>query len=549
MKDQDEKKKGLTRRNFIKTAAAGAGVVALSGFPGRAQALDVKKVRKWDMEADVVVVGFGGAGANAAISAHDAGANVLLLEKMPEGLEGGNTVSTGAGTVYPWNPEKAVKHEVALSMDSTSKEYAEALVKVLGTVLDRYKYLGVETKKSTHNYSHYFCTTHAVAGPDSPYESGLDQYLPVLNGEDLGALFEVCLQNVKKRGIKVAYGTAGKQLVTNPSTNEVLGIVAEQGEKKLYIKAKRGVVLTCGGYENNPQMVAEYNFPGYRIYPGGTPGNTGDGITMCQSMGAAMWHFPGLEVLGFGVRPVKEGLLKDVGIPFKFSNGGQKGAYIVVNRFGKRFWDETKKIAHTRAMTLPHFYFDGWCDDLKATNSFINQPGYIIFDESFRKQASLIVTIMSYHNAKKTYEWSRDNMKEIESGLITKADSIEELGSKLKIDTKDLAATVAAYNKAGTQGDDPVFGRRQRSIVPIEKPPFYGCQLDMLFINTQGGPVHSPADARVLDTQGNPIPRLYAAGELGSFWSWMYHGSGNIPEAIVVGAVAGDNVAKEKPWK
>jgi predicted oxidoreductase len=82
---------------------------------------------------------------------------------------------------------------------------------------------------------------------------------------------------------------------------------------------------------------------------------------------------------------------------------------------------------------------------------------------------------------------------------------------------------------------------------PLETPPYYALELNPCLINTQGGPRRNAA-ARVLDAFGDPIPRLYSAGELGSLWGIIYQGAGNIAECMVFGRIAGRNAAAERPW-
>jgi succinate dehydrogenase/fumarate reductase flavoprotein subunit len=94
---------------------------------------------------------------------------------------------------------------------------------------------------------------------------------------------------------------------------------------------------------------------------------------------------------------------------------------------------------------------------------------------------------------------------------------------------------------------DSEFGRQERSLVAIDKPPYYGMELALTCINTQGGPKHN-GKAQTLDKDDKPIPRLYTPGELGSFFGFLYPGGSNIPEAMAFGRIAGENAAAENPW-
>ncbi|MGA2200073.1 MAG: FAD-binding protein, partial [Nitrososphaerales archaeon] len=95
---------------------------------------------------------------------------------------------------------------------------------------------------------------------------------------------------------------------------------------------------------------------------------------------------------------------------------------------------------------------------------------------------------------------------------------------------------------------DTVFGRAATSMLPISTPPFYAVAMWPGGPNTQGGPVRD-AQARILDTKGNPIPRLYGNGECGSIWGFLYAGSGgDMSELIGFGQISGNNAAMENPW-
>jgi predicted oxidoreductase len=109
-----------------------------------------------------------------------------------------------------------------------------------------------------------------------------------------------------------------------------------------------------------------------------------------------------------------------------------------------------------------------------------------------------------------------------------------------------LDATISRYNRYCKAGKDEDFGRAKEDLRPLE-PPLYAIQLWPALINTQGGP-RRDKESRVLDPEGKPIPRLYAAGELGSIWGYLYQGACNIGEALVFGRIAGKNAAAGKPW-
>ena len=105
-------------------------------------------------------------------------------------------------------------------------------------------------------------------------------------------------------------------------------------------------------------------------------------------------------------------------------------------------------------------------------------------------------------------------------------------------------ASIARWNALCASGRDEDFGRPPGSMRPIVQPPFIGAPVHATLSNTQGGPVHD-AQSRILDVWGAPIPRLYAAGEMGSAFGHLYFSGANIAECFVTGRVAGTGVARE----
>lgn len=146
------------------------------------------------------------------------------------------------------------------------------------------------------------------------------------------------------------------------------------------------------------------------------------------------------------------------------------------------------------------------------------------------------------------YKWSEDNIREIEKGWIIKGNTIGVLAENLGIDPKGLEETVDRFNAYCKRGSDPDFNRVPDSLAPIQSPPFYGTELGLNIINTLGGPVHN-ARCQVIGVRNEPIPRLYAAGELGSYFGHLYQGGTNFPEALAFGRIAGKNAAAESPWE
>jgi len=116
------------------------------------------------------------------------------------------------------------------------------------------------------------------------------------------------------------------------------------------------------------------------------------------------------------------------------------------------------------------------------------------------------------------------------------------------MDAQRLSTTVARFNEFCKKGKDDDFMRKESSLAPIDKPPYYALPLYPGGPNTKGG-LAANAKREVLDWKLNPIPRLYTAGEISSALKFVYQGGGNLTECIVFGRIAGKNAAALKPWK
>jgi succinate dehydrogenase/fumarate reductase flavoprotein subunit len=540
MSSGDTKDKEISRRQFVKGSAAGAAAGFLLG-PGGAVVSGASKPwlpDKWDYEADVVVVGMGYAGQNAAIASRDAGARVLIIEKAPEKYAGGNSSVSGGGMTVPTGVKEGTPYYHALAFGTAPKELCDFMAEALIKVPEQLNTLGIETIV-TRSYEK--TAPEAMIGlrrlPGANY-GRIHSIKPVKDappnfgaGKQLHMALDKC---VKSRGIPIHYETRAKHLIQDPVTKEIVGVIAERQGKRIYLKAKRAVVLACGGYENNPEMMSYFNYPGIRIYPWGSPYNTGDGIKMVSEVGAPLWHTFSLEWAGHSVKVASE----QAGVSVQVALGG---SYILVNKYGKRFMNELKNMVHTKE-SLELTYFNN------ERVEYPNQPFYAIFDESVRSKRGVgRIGGMTWNAVHGVYQWSDGSSAEIEKGWVSKGDTIKDLAAKMKIDPDGLQETVSKYNEYSSGKKDPEFNRRDNSLSPLTTPPYYGVELALTLINTQGGPKHN-TKAQTLNQDDKPIPRLYSPGEFGSFFGFLYPGGSNIPEAIAFGRIAGENAAAEKPW-
>jgi succinate dehydrogenase/fumarate reductase flavoprotein subunit len=175
---------------------------------------------------------------------------------------------------------------------------------------------------------------------------------------------------------------------------------------------------------------------------------------------------------------------------------------------------------------------------------FARVPSHVIFDEKGRTLYP--VGAPTFNNADLAYEWSNDNLREVASGVIKKAATVAELAHTIGCDPDVLAATVARWNELCRNGSDADFGRPPGTMMPLERPPYYAGEVWPVVSNTQGGPMHDSRQ-QVINVYGEPIPRLYVAGELGSVFAHLYLSAGNISECFIGGRIAGREAAAEEP--
>jgi succinate dehydrogenase/fumarate reductase flavoprotein subunit len=271
--------------------------------------------------------------------------------------------------------------------------------------------------------------------------------------------------------------------------------------------------------------------------------NTGDGIRMAQHLGAALWHMWHMHG-SYGFRhsdPSYPYSIRLKRFPDWFP--GDEGRvklqmpWILLDRNGKRFMSEQQPYTQDTCVR-PMQHFD------PLTQSFPRNPAYMVCDDKGRQLYPLGKPTSNDEGLR--YVWSEDNTREIESGILKRADTLVELAKILGLDAAAVERSVAHWNAMCDAGADEDFKRPPGSMMRIDSPPFYGAPVWATVSNTQGGPVHDEKQ-RIIDAFGDPIPRLYAAGELGSSFGHLYLSGGNIAECFVTGRIAGRNAAEAEP--
>ncbi|MDR1211512.1 MAG: FAD-binding protein [Spirochaetaceae bacterium] len=460
----------------------------------------------WDAVYDVVVVGFGGSGAITAITAADAGAKVLLTEKAPEGEEGGNTRFAGQHVVDYTSVEDGITYLKAVRGLFTNwpDEFIEMYVRHLA---------GFEKWWNNFGYTEY--ETRPRADYDLPAAESVIMYYTEIPGTPR---FWVGLreQVMKRRdNIDVWFESPGKELIQDPYTKVVLGVKIETGGRLINVRARNGVVLATGGFENNQEMIQDYL---QRPYGGALGGlyNTGDGIKMAQAVGAELWHMNATSGPYPAWRHPESGRGTQIGA------FARNHAAIYVGPDGTRFLDESfspqhgYKDFHGQHMTIP-----------------FPLPAWMIFDAASARD-KVIPT------------WSEGNAEELARGYLKRADTLAALAAQIGVPSANLNSTVAEYNRYVAAGNDAALGRAPATLKAIGAGPYYALYITPSNLNTQGGPKRN-LECEILDVWGKVIPNLYGVGELGSMHPGLYQGGGNLAECFVTGQIAGANAARAKP--
>ncbi|MEJ2045923.1 MAG: FAD-binding protein [Reinekea sp.] len=489
-----------------------------------------------EYDADVLIVGYGAAGANAAIAAHDAGASVMIIEKMSTG--GGNSAVCAGGMLVPKTIDEGIEYYRQLASGTVDDDVIVAFAEAMVGIPDLLRCLDIEY----------------IAGADAipHFKTLLNHPLTQIHINPTGESgFKLLDDRVKERGIRILTDTQVTRLVQNLANGEILGLIADHQNKPINLKARKGVILCCGGYASNPAMLANFNIPGATdyLFSWGSPGNTGDGIQLACQAGAALWHTASLE---WGKLCAREPSRQyGTAIGYGLGRTSRPGSYLIVNQAGKRFMAEDSNLSHRKALPeLLRYDHDN--------ARYQNLPAFLIFDQAFMNKgpiAPTAATIRHHRNGcvgyalvKNIYDWSHDNQAEFTQGWIKRAETIHELADSIGASTQALEQTIEQYNRACAEQRDTLFNRSEQNMIPLGSPPYFSVELGLALVNTQGGPKRN-GRCQVLDHHDSVVPRLYTAGELGSFFGFLYQPGSNYPEAWASGQIAGRMVADEEPQR
>lgn len=489
----------------------------------------------WAQECDVLVVGSGAGGCCGAYTAAREGLSVILVEAS-EQFGGTTAYSGGGGMWFPTNAalrrsgdtdtlDDARTYFRSVVGDRTPRDLQDAFVTGGAPLIDYLEeddnfefqvlpwpdYFGKAPKASASG--RHICAAplrvrddlelnESIRGPLGRERAGERLRSTLIGGRALVGRFLVALRGYPNA--EVHANTALEELVIEDGA--VVGAIVSQGEDRRAIRARRGVVLAAGGFEQNDAMRAEY----------GVPGDSRDSMGPWSNLGKA--HRAGIAA-GADVDLMDEawwspGLTHPDGrsaFALWFTGG------LFVDDSGERFVNESAPYDRIGHAALDH-----------AEAGKLTMPFWMIYDDKDGLAPPVQATNVPL----------ADEQQYVEAGLWKTADTLEDLATKIGVPAETLVATVERFNAFAATGVDEDFGRGdepydrafsggESPLVPIDKAPFHAAAFGLSDLGTKGG-LRTDARARVLDTSGEPIPGLYAAGNtMAAVSGTVYPGGGN----------------------
>ena len=449
------------------------------------------------LDTDIVVVGGGGAGLAAALTALQQGSDVIVLEKT--GVLGGASAMAGAGTMatgstwqqedgYEDSPEQLKADMLANGHNLNDEATLDIYVNTTGAAFD---WLVSED------------------GANVPYQRS-GEPTRSYSGEGRGAgVVSSLADSVEAAGGTIYTNTKGTELIVTDGV--VTGVKAE-GETANYTINAKAVILATGGFGANDEMVPDQ----YKEFVyAGHAGATGDGITMAEAVDADLINMDLVNT-----QPNSMILPSGLG---QYCNPGVGGAYnasgaFLVNQDGVRFANEQG---------------NAW-DLMQAMKE--NSAQYLIMDQTSFDAFNKGMTNSNIYSEEDVETWLANDGEG--NPFMVKADSIEELAGKLGVDAATLQDTVTKFNEDVAAGTDE-YGRTLSAPLS-EEGPYYALQMYIRYYASLGG-LHINENMQVLNTAQEPVEGLYAAGEVvGGLEGDVYMGGTLFGWAITSGHNAGN---------
>ncbi|QAR34510.1 FAD-dependent oxidoreductase [Geovibrio thiophilus] len=556
--------KMLTKRDFMKVSGltVGAAILAVGGASTSLATTGSVSVKKWDYEADVIVIGTGPAGLSCAAAAAESGASVIAIDANNKiggkGILSGGNLGIGGGTrmqkdlgyvetadiIYEDRTVPNLRTDATMKVDTVDNrkvtmgmwrkisgaEDGEGMARAFAdNSLDTWNWLdkmgcafikaNVSKMSQVYRGSRYFTTTAQTLVDRDNGKPG------DLTSGGAGIIWPL-YDKAEEGGVEFMLSCKMTKIIREDNGGRVVGIEATYNGKTIYMKGKKAVFLGTGSWNGNDNLKQLF-LPWLTRYPHitGEPyvKNDGKGIEAAIAIGASLSTDRGSDWHGWHRHPGS--LWHRSGAPFGisgFEDGFLDSESIYVNAEGNRFMNE--EIGEDNPAWVggsKPFYFAQIC--ATQTTDKDGPVVWIIMDETSRMKQKL--------------EFKPG--ENVETFMYGKGNTLEELASAIKVPGANLAASVKRYNELVAKGKDEDFGK-QEITAQIIKPPFHAIKWGIQKHNTLGGVTINPK-ARVLDWNRKPIPGLYAAGESAGAMDLI-----GLARPIVFGRIAGLTIAKEE---
>jgi len=439
---------------------------------------------------DVVIVGSGGAGLAAAIQAHDEGARVVIIEKMP--TIGGNTIKASVGmnaAETGFQKLKGIEDSKELFYEETLKggqfknnpvllrEFVDLAPEAIEWLADK----GIELNDITITGGMSIDRTHRPADRSAVG----------------GFLISGLVKNINSRNIEVLLETSVAEILYENGAVAGVKVVDEYNDSRI-LNAK-SVIVATGGFSANRELVVKYRPELDGFVTTNHKGATGSGITMLEKIGAGTVDMGEIQI-----HPTVEQTTS-----YLVSESIRGGGAILVSQAGERFYNEmeTRDKVSAQIIALPE------------------KSAWIVFDEQVRM------------NNKAADEY-------IAKGFVISAPTVAELAVKLNMsEHHTLEATLARYNNFVIMQKDEDFGRQTALRHPLSEAPFYAIRVAPGVHHTMGG-VTIDTTTAVLDSQKQVINGAWACGEVvGGIHGANRIGGNAVADIIIFGILAGGNAA------
>lgn len=440
---------------------------------------------------DAVIVGAGGAGLTAAIQAHELGLKVAVFEKNAE--LGGNTNRASSGM----NASESLVQLKEGIIDDKENFYRETLKG--GGLLNDPELLRYFVDHSAVAIDWLYA--HGIELTNLTITGGMSQkraHRPASMAPVGNYLVTGTLQQIQKENIPVFNNSKVTKLVKKGQS--IVGIVVDTPEGTKAVNAK-SVLLASGGFGSSKELIKKYRPDLVDFKTTNQPGATGDGLKLAEEIDAQLEQMDFIQV-----HPTAQ---TDTDHVYLIGEGLRGEGAILVNKSGKRFVNEmnTRKIVSN------------------SINDLHENGAFLIFDQGIREN----FTAVEFYD---------------QIGLVSHGDTLKDVAEAIGVDGANLSATVQKWNQAISAKNDSEFKRTTGMDRGIEKGPFFAIHINPAIHYTMGG-IHITPNTEVLDTNGNIIPGLYAAGEVsGGLHGNNRIGGNSIAETVIFGRQAGIQMTK-----